>query len=146
VSRTGQPYTAHGWKTTMYKIVRAAIADPTNALEQPFSFHHFRARSATDEEEIYGTNPQHRLGHKRRSTTEIYLRGKRVKRAKRVKPLPLAERTGLEPATPGVTRRLAREAKKPFTGLFLEDRPDFWKAQRRRRTRAGRRPRRRRSA
>ena len=44
------------------------------------------ARSATDEEELYGTSPQHRLGHKRRATTDIYMRGRR---AKRVKPLPL---------------------------------------------------------
>lgn len=86
VSRTGAPYTAHGWKTTMYKIVRAAITDQSNALEEPFSFHNFRARSATDEEELYGTNPQHRLGHRRRATTDDYMRGKR---AKRVKPLPL---------------------------------------------------------
>ena len=86
VSRTGAPYTPHGWKTTMYKIVRAAIADPENSLELPFSFHDFRARSATDEEELLGTNPQHRLGHKRRATTDDYIRGKR---AKRVKPLPL---------------------------------------------------------
>jgi hypothetical protein len=40
----------------------------------------------TDEEELLGTNPQHRLGHKRRATTDDYMRGKR---AKRVKPLPL---------------------------------------------------------
>lgn len=86
VSRTGAPYTPHGWKTIMYKIVRAAIADQENALEEPFSFHTFRARSATDEEEIYGTSPQGRLGHKRRATTDIYMRGRR---AKRVKPLPL---------------------------------------------------------
>jgi hypothetical protein len=70
----------------MYKIVRAAIADPENALEEPFSFHHFRARSATDEEEIYGTNPQ------AASATS----GARPPRStcaasapKRVKPLPL---------------------------------------------------------
>lgn len=86
VSRTGSPYTAAGWKTTMYKIVRAAIADHDNELEEPFSFHDFRARSATDEEEIYGTSPQDRLGHKRRATTDIYMRGRAPKR---VKPLPL---------------------------------------------------------
>lgn len=86
VSRTGQPYTPAGWKTTMYKIVRAAINDPANPLEEPFSFHDFRARSATDEEELYGTSPQHRLGHRRRATTDDYMRGRR---AKRVKPLPL---------------------------------------------------------
>lgn len=86
VSRTGAPYTPHGWKTIMYKIVRAAIADPDNPLKIPFSFHDFRARSATDEEELLGTNPQHRLGHKRRATTDDYMRGKR---AKRIKPLPL---------------------------------------------------------
>jgi integrase len=70
----------------MYKIVRAAIADADNPLEEPFSFHDFRARSATDEEELYGTSPQHRLGHKRRATTDIYMRGRSPKR---VKPLPL---------------------------------------------------------
>jgi integrase len=85
-SRTGAPYTPHGWKTIMYKIVRAAIADPENQLEEPFSFHDFRARSATDEEELYGTSPQDRLGHKRRATTDIYMRGRRERR---VKPLPL---------------------------------------------------------
>lgn len=85
-SRTGAPYTPEGWKTIMYKIVRAAIADPENPLEVPFSFHTFRARSATDEEEIYGTSPQGRLGHKRRATTDIYMRGRKIKR---VKPLPL---------------------------------------------------------
>lgn len=86
VSRTGAPYTPEGWKTTMYKIVRAAIADPANPLEVPFSFHTFRARSATDEEDLFGTNPQHRLGHLKRATTDEYMRGRR---AKRVKPLPL---------------------------------------------------------
>lgn len=86
VSRTGAPYTPHGWKTIMYKIVRAAIADPDNPLEVPFSFHTFRARSATDEEDLYGTSPQHRLGHLKRATTDDYMRGRR---AKRVKPLPL---------------------------------------------------------
>lgn len=86
VSRTGQPYTAHGWKTTVYKLVRAALADPANALEKPFSYHNIRARSATDEEKLYGTSPQHRLGHKRRSTTEDYLRDKSPRW---VKPLPL---------------------------------------------------------
>lgn len=86
VTRKGQPYSEAGWKNAVYRIVRAAIADHTNPLEQPFSFHDMRARSATDEEEIYGTNPQHRLGHKKRSTTEIYLRERRVRR---VKPLPL---------------------------------------------------------
>lgn len=86
VSRTGAPYTAAGWKTTMYKAVHAAIADPRNLLEEPFSFHDFRARSATDEEELVGTNPQHRLGHRRRATTDDYIRGKRPKR---VKPLTL---------------------------------------------------------
>lgn len=85
VSRTGQPYTAQGWKTTMYKIVRAALADPANELEEPFSFHDFRARSATDEEEIHGTSPQHRLGHKRRSTTDIYIRGRSPKHVKPLK-------------------------------------------------------------
>ena len=85
-ARSGGPYTPHGWKTTVYKIVRAAIADPENPLEVPFSFHDLRARSATDEEELEGTNPQHRLGHARRSTTDIYMRGKRTKR---VKPLSL---------------------------------------------------------
>lgn len=86
LSSTGSPYTAAGWKTMMYKIVRAAIADQDNPLQEPFSFHTIRARSATDEEEIYGTNPQYRLGHKRRATTDDYMRGRR---AKRVKPLPL---------------------------------------------------------
>lgn len=86
VSRTGSPYTAAGWKTTVYKFVRAAVADQANALEEPFSFHDIRARSATDEEELMGTNPQHRLGHIRRATTDDYMRGKR---AKSVKPLPL---------------------------------------------------------
>lgn len=86
LAKSGGPYTPHGWKTTMYKIVRAAIADPDNPLQEPFSFHHLRARSATDEEELYGTSPQNRLGHTRRSTTDIYMRGRR---AKKVKPLPL---------------------------------------------------------
>ena len=85
-SRTGGPYTAGGWKANMYKFVRAAMADKDNPLEVPFSFHTFRARSATDEEELDGTNPQHRLGHTRRATTDIYMRGKRTKR---VKPLAL---------------------------------------------------------
>lgn len=84
VARGGGPYTAHGWKTTMFKLVRAAIA--AGDLEHPFSFHNIRSRSATDEEELFGTNPQHRLGHKKRATTDDYMRGKR---AKRVKPLPL---------------------------------------------------------
>jgi integrase len=70
----------------MYKIVRAAIADADNLLQAPFSFHDFRARSATDEEELYGTSSQHRLGHKRRATTDIYMRGRSPRR---VKPLPL---------------------------------------------------------
>lgn len=86
IARSGSPYTAEGWKTMMYKIVRAAIGDRANPLEQPFSFHDFRRRSATDEEELYGTNPQHRLGHKKRSTTDDYMAGTRTKR---VKPLPL---------------------------------------------------------
>jgi len=86
VARGGGPYTAHGWKTTVYKIIRAAIADSATGLKEPFSFHDFRARSATDEEEIYGTSPQNRLRHRRRATTDIYMRGKKIKR---VKPLPL---------------------------------------------------------
>jgi hypothetical protein len=86
VSRTGQPYTEAGWKTTMYKIVRAALKDPENPLEQPFSFHDFRARSGTDEEQIYGRSAQGRMGHKRRATTDKYIRGRRTWR---VKPLPL---------------------------------------------------------
>jgi hypothetical protein len=86
VARSGAPYTPHGWKTTMYKIVRAALADPANALKEPFSFHNFRARSATDEEEIYGRSSQGRLGHRKRATTDDYIRGKGEKR---VKPLPL---------------------------------------------------------
>jgi len=86
VARSGMPYTAAGWKTTVYKFVRAAIADPGNPLQEPFSFHNIRARSATDEEELYGTSPQARLGHRRRATTDDYIRGKRMKR---VKPLPL---------------------------------------------------------
>lgn len=66
--------------------MRAAIADRANALEEPFSFHDFRRRSATDEEELYGTSPQDRLGHKKRATTDDYMAGTRPKR---VKPLPL---------------------------------------------------------
>lgn len=86
VARSGMPYTDAGWKTTVYKFVRAAVADQHNPLQEPFSFHDIRARSATDEEEIYGTSPQARLGHRRRATTDDYIRGKRMKR---VKPLPL---------------------------------------------------------
>jgi integrase len=85
-AKSGGPYTAHGWKTTVYKIVRAAIGDAENPLEEPFSFHDLRARSATDEDELYGRNPKTRLRHKRQATTDIYMRGKRLKR---VKPLPL---------------------------------------------------------
>lgn len=86
LARGGGPYTPHGWKTTVYKIVRAAIADPENPLEEPFGFHDIRARSATDEDELYGRNPKARLRHRRQATTDIYMRGKRMKR---VKPLPL---------------------------------------------------------
>lgn len=90
-ARGGGAYTRHGWKTMMYKIVRTAIADPANPLTEAFSFHSIRASSATDEEEIYGTNPQHRLGHKKRSTTDIYIRGRRPKK---VKPMPLKRANG----------------------------------------------------
>jgi integrase len=76
VSRTGQPYTAARLEDDDVQDRARGDRRPGNALEEPFSFHDFRARSATDEEEIYGTSPQHRLGHKRRSTTEIYMRGK----------------------------------------------------------------------
>jgi hypothetical protein len=86
VSRNGQPYSEAGWKNAVYRIVRAAIADQANPLEVPFSFHNIRARSGTDEEEMYGRSAQHRLGHKRRSTTDLYIRGKKTRR---VKPLPL---------------------------------------------------------
>lgn len=86
VARGGGPYTPYGWKTTVYKIVRAAMADPATGLKEPFSTHDIRARSATDEEELYGRNPKARLRHKRQATTDIYMRGKRLKR---VKPLPL---------------------------------------------------------
>jgi len=86
VARMGSPYTEHGWKTTVYKFVRAAIDDAANPLQAPFSFHDIRARSATDEEELFGTSPQDRLGHKRRSTTDVYIRGRRPKH---VRPLPL---------------------------------------------------------
>jgi hypothetical protein len=85
-AKGGGPYTPHGWKTTVYKIVRAAMADPATGLKIPFSTHDIRARSATDEEELYGRNPKARLRHKRQATTDIYMRGKRLKR---VKPLPL---------------------------------------------------------
>lgn len=85
VNRFGQPYTATGWKGLVYRFVRAAIADESNPLSEPFSFHDIRAKSATDEEES-GTNPQFRLGHKKRSQTDDYVRSKKVHR---VKPLPL---------------------------------------------------------
>lgn len=86
LARSGGPYTSQGWKTMMYKIVRAAMADTDNPLKEAFSLHNIRSRSATDEEELDGTNPQHRLGHTRRATTDIYMRGRRLKK---VKALPL---------------------------------------------------------
>ena len=85
VTRFCQPYTARGWKSMVYKFVRAAMADKNNPLTIPFSFHNIRAKSATDEEDA-GGDPQRRLGHKTRAQTEDYIRSKKVHR---VKPLPL---------------------------------------------------------
>jgi integrase len=69
-ARGGKPWTRDAlWRRVKGAAARAGVEDATT--------HDFRAAAGTEAERI-GQDPQKFLGHRRRQTTEGYLRGKRV--------------------------------------------------------------------
>lgn len=72
-TQDGRPYSANGfdsiWKRRMTKYVESGGTR--------FREHDIRGKFATDYEDS-GRNPQAALGHKRRSTTDTYIKSKRI--------------------------------------------------------------------
>lgn len=70
-TRDGSAYTADGFRSIWQRAMTKAIS--CGALLERFTEHDIRATSATSARE-QGVNPQHLLGHRKASTTDIYLR------------------------------------------------------------------------
>jgi len=79
----GQPYSTYGFSSIWRRRRDAALSD--GRIRETYTWHDIRAKSATDAEE-QGLNAQHLLGHTTPEQTRVYLRSKRVTRAKPVTP------------------------------------------------------------
>lgn len=80
-TRHGTTYTYDGI-SAMFKRARKKAIDQ-GLLHEPFSPHDLRAKAASDTDAA-GGDAQQLLGHRRRSTTDIYLRKRRDRRVKAV--------------------------------------------------------------
>jgi len=79
-NRAGRNYTVSGFNSIWYRHMRKAVADPNNALTEPFQFRDLRAKSATDDSPEAATA---RLQHSDpKLTARVYRRG-----VDRVRPL-----------------------------------------------------------
>lgn len=82
-TKRGQPYSESGFKALWQRLARSALDQ--GVLEERFTFHDIRAKSATDAEQ-QGLDPQRLLGHTSRNQTETYLRSRRAIRIQPVDP------------------------------------------------------------
>lgn len=82
-TRTGQPYTGDGFRSIWQRSMRKAVED--GVVKERFTEHDLRANSATDAE-AQGKSAFKLLAHASRSTTETYLRSKKIEVVQAVTP------------------------------------------------------------
>lgn len=82
-TRDGQPYTADGFRSIWQRAMKKAVS--AGVLDESFTEHDIRVTSA-NEAKAAGLDPQEILAHRKRTTTDIYLR---QKGPVRTKPVPL---------------------------------------------------------
>ena len=81
-AKSGQPFSADGWKSSFSKIVGRAL--DAGDIPTRFGFHSIRAANATIEDE-QGGKPQKRLGHRTEAQTADYIRRRRPTKVKALK-------------------------------------------------------------
>ncbi len=86
-SRTGQPYTAHGFKTVWTRVQQAWAAKGG----ERFTWHDIRAKALTDAKRRHGIDAQALAGHASSAMTDHYIKRREIEEVTPLPALPGAE-------------------------------------------------------
>ncbi|RFA31313.1 hypothetical protein CAI21_01405 [Alkalilimnicola ehrlichii] len=78
-TRHGQPYSGDGFRSIWQRAMRKALAE--GIIKERFTEHDIRAKAGTDADER-GLDAHGLLAHARKTTTDIYIKRRKVQRVK----------------------------------------------------------------